>query len=52
MVYYQIDNPPDGYRYYKIIGNRLIFLCHSSLSKEFIRIINEFRIQRMKTHRK
>lgn len=49
---YQMNNPPDSFRYYKIVGEKHIILCPSHLSKEFYKAINEYITERRKTHRK
>lgn len=47
-ILYQMNNPPDGFRYCKIVGKKNILLCPSHLSKEFIQAINEYMIKRRK----
>lgn len=49
---YQINNPPDGFRYYKIVGEKHILLCPSGLSEKFIQVVNDFIAERRKAHRK
>lgn len=40
---YQMNNPPDGFRYYKIVGEKYFIICPSRLSKDFIQTVNEYR---------